>query len=257
MTDGWDLHAVVRSCTPTIDNVNTNNRMEDLFPKFASLTFQNDAGSPFSCQDDNTDFRYQGLDEIYKELCTEPDPIITSPPVSELATSIPKSQGFEVQHQQPRMSRNSRNDFPAQIHSRRRKNQQMKMVHQLTQEQLSADLWSWRKYGQKPIKGSPYPSGEHAHPRPTHRSSLAGSTRSKPSAGARTAVVPEPSCSSSSLASGSSFSPTASLPEGASAAWMEDDVVEMEEATDDDDLLIPNTVMTEDIFKGFQELSSM
>ncbi|KAK3037253.1 hypothetical protein RJ639_030146 [Escallonia herrerae] len=248
MTDGWDLHAVVRSCTPTIDNANTNNHMEDLFPKFASLTCQNDAESPFSYQDDNTDFRYQGLDEIYKELCTEPELIITGPAVREPTTSIPNTQGFEGQ-QQPRMSRNSCNDSPAQIHSRRRKNQQMKMVHQLTQEQLSADLWSWRKYGQKPIKG-----GEHTHPRPTHRSSLAGSTRSKPSPGARNAVVPKPSCSSSSLASGCSFFPTASLAEGESASWIEDDVVEMEEATDDDDLLIPNTVMTEDIFKGFQEL---
>lgn len=27
----------------------------------------------------------------------------------------------------------------------------------MTQEELSADSWAWRKYGQKPIKGSPYP----------------------------------------------------------------------------------------------------
>jgi len=24
-------------------------------------------------------------------------------------------------------------------------------------EDVPADLWAWRKYGQKPIKGSPYP----------------------------------------------------------------------------------------------------
>jgi len=24
-------------------------------------------------------------------------------------------------------------------------------------ENLSSDIWAWRKYGQKPIKGSPYP----------------------------------------------------------------------------------------------------
>jgi len=24
-------------------------------------------------------------------------------------------------------------------------------------EALNSDVWAWRKYGQKPIKGSPYP----------------------------------------------------------------------------------------------------
>ena len=38
-----------------------------------------------------------------------------------------------------------------------RKSQQKKMVCQVTADNLSADLWAWRKYGQKPIKGSPYP----------------------------------------------------------------------------------------------------
>lgn len=38
-----------------------------------------------------------------------------------------------------------------------RKSQQKKMVCHVTADNLSADLWAWRKYGQKPIKGSPYP----------------------------------------------------------------------------------------------------
>ena len=74
----------------------------------------------------------------------------------------------------------------------------------------SADPWAWRKYGQKPIKGSPYPrgyyrcstdkacaarkmvercrdnpdgfiltntGGEHSHPAPVHRNSLAGTAQ--------------------------------------------------------------------------------
>ena len=33
----------------------------------------------------------------------------------------------------------------------------MKKVCHIPAEGLSSDMWAWRKYGQKPIKGSPYP----------------------------------------------------------------------------------------------------
>jgi hypothetical protein len=48
-----------------------------------------------------------------------------------------------------------------------RKNQARKVVcipapaalagGRITGEVVPSDLWAWRKYGQKPIKGSPYP----------------------------------------------------------------------------------------------------
>ncbi|TKY51348.1 WRKY transcription factor 27 [Spatholobus suberectus] len=120
-----------------------------------------------------------------------------------------QKQEFQVpQNNSPVASPNTQPQTPK---SRKRKNQQKKMVCHVTADNLSADLWAWRKYGQKPIKGSPYPrnyyrcssskgcmarkqversntetdmfivtyTGDHTHPLPTHRNSLAGSTRSK------------------------------------------------------------------------------
>ncbi|CAN8230862.1 unnamed protein product [Cochlearia groenlandica] len=38
-----------------------------------------------------------------------------------------------------------------------KKNQQKRVIEQVKEENLLMDAWAWRKYGQKPIKGSPYP----------------------------------------------------------------------------------------------------
>ncbi|KAG6532648.1 hypothetical protein ZIOFF_006498 [Zingiber officinale] len=92
--------------------------------------------------------------------------------------------------------------------SKRRKNPVKKVSCQVPANGVHPDRWAWRKYGQKPIKGSPYPrcssskaceakkqversradpemlhityTAEHNHPVPTHRNSLAGTTRQKP-----------------------------------------------------------------------------
>ncbi|CAH9069004.1 unnamed protein product [Cuscuta europaea] len=91
-----------------------------------------------------------------------------------------------------------------------RKNGHKRVVIQVGAEELSKDdKWAWRKYGQKPIKGSPYPrsyyrcssakgclarkqveksnsepgtfivtyTAEHSHSHPTRRNSLAGTMR--------------------------------------------------------------------------------
>ncbi|KAH0673046.1 hypothetical protein KY284_024133 [Solanum tuberosum] len=41
--------------------------------------------------------------------------------------------------------------------TRTRKNQSIKLTYELLQEELRNDIWTWRKYGQKHIKGSPFP----------------------------------------------------------------------------------------------------
>ncbi|KAK6137388.1 hypothetical protein DH2020_028860 [Rehmannia glutinosa] len=94
---------------------------------------------------------------------------------------------------------------------KKRKNQHKRVVIQVSAEGLASDMWAWRKYGQKPIKGSPYPrsyyrcssskgclarkqveqscsdpgmfivtyTAEHSHSQPTRRNSLAGTVRQK------------------------------------------------------------------------------
>nr|TKR74827.1 WRKY transcription factor 35 family protein [Populus alba] len=53
-------------------------------------------------------------------------------------------------------------------------------------EVVPSDLWAWRKYGEKHIKGSPYPRGYYRCSSSKgclakkHRNALAGSTRSQP-----------------------------------------------------------------------------
>lgn len=96
------------------------------------------------------------------------------------------------------------------IFSFSKKKQNKNIVKKVVAEDgVLCDAWSWRKYGQKPIKGSPYPrsyykcstskkclarkqvekshldpkvylvtyNAEHNHPQPTRRNSLAGITR--------------------------------------------------------------------------------
>nr|ACG45221.1 WRKY39v2 - superfamily of TFs having WRKY and zinc finger domains [Zea mays] len=147
---------------------------------------------------------------------TTPTPTPTLPPaagehrqstVTAVDVPLPQVRPAPAARAQP-----SGRQVPGSVpRSKRRKNQVKKVVCHVPADGSSSDMWAWRKYGQKPIKGSPYPrgyyrcssskgcaarkqversradpntfiltyTGEHNHAAPTHRNSLAGTTRNK------------------------------------------------------------------------------
>ncbi|KAJ9139828.1 hypothetical protein P3X46_030526 [Hevea brasiliensis] len=201
--------------------------------------------------------------------------------------------------------------------SRKKKRHLKRQAMQVTAESLCNDMWAWRKYGQKPIKGSPYPrnyyrcssskgcaarkqversntdpnmfivnyTGDHTHPRPIHRNSLAGSTRNKFLSNQKPANKrsEEPSAGKapcSSPLSATSLSPTTPLSapiehetanenikitqaanmDGAdleSQAMESDSNGDGDYYEDEDDILIPNRTFNEDMFKDLQELGTV
>ncbi|XP_076931023.1 WRKY transcription factor 22-like [Bidens hawaiensis] len=196
MDDEWDLHAVVRSCnTNSTDATGTNAT--------TAIDYDDDFDviNPFSYPNMGDNLS-EGLEEVYQEGCSQQ--LMTT--AATATSTVPVSVSDEPLHDML----NASDQISTETPSRKRKNQQKKMVVELTQEELCSDTWAWRKYGQKPIKGSPFPrnyykcsttkacearkqveqshmdptifivsySGEHIHPPPTHRSPLAGSTRS-------------------------------------------------------------------------------
>ncbi|KAL3630653.1 WRKY transcription factor [Castilleja foliolosa] len=302
--DDWDLHAVVRGCAAVIATS-------------AAPTLPTTDQNSFDFLKDDNGTYFQGLQEAYRELCGDapsPPTITTAGATSMFSLPVTHSvlqprQGMvhilkaplqmnnlqsqeNIHFNNPRLGSSSSHSFPATNphpnRQRRRKNQQMKIVRQMTQEELSADSWAWRKYGQKPIKGSTYPrnyyrcstskgcaarkqverspndpglfvvyfTGEHTHPRPTHRSSLAGITRSKLSSPGRISAAKNNNKGNLNMISSSS-SPAGFTPSTTVVA-AENNEVEMAEdedgGRDDDDeniFMIPND--DEDLFKGFHD----
>ncbi|KAG9445497.1 hypothetical protein H6P81_011625 [Aristolochia fimbriata] len=219
MDDDWDLQAVVRRCFVAAAATSTSGSMASATTTASVPQPQPDLFAFLSrsllLEEENCDHLMDFPDLLATEtamqeleqLCKPFSPQIKQTqhlalPTSTISIPAPAVQPIS-QPQRPSHSQISR--------SKRRKNQQKRVVCQVPAEGLSSDLWAWRKYGQKPIKGSPYPRGyyrcssskgclarkqlersrtdpsmfvitytaEHNHPLPTHRNSLAGCTRNK------------------------------------------------------------------------------
>ncbi|XP_050221033.1 probable WRKY transcription factor 27 [Mercurialis annua] len=289
--------------------------LQDSYKPFLPIS-RNHGNIPISPINHFGEFLISGQNDPQLAPPLPPPPPPVPPPMS-----APFNLSFDSIDQEPRQSQKlhqqsrpipvislrTAQSVPAS-RSRKKKGHLKKQVMQVAAENLSNDVWAWRKYGQKPIKGSPFPrnyyrcsstkgcgarkqversnidpamfivsyTGDHSHPRPTHRNSLAGSTRNKfPTLQKANSDDLEKlgACSSSPL-SGTSLSPTTPL----SAASMDHEVatapakesimkpedqghrMESDGGDDDDyfgdDILIPNLTLNEDLLKDLHELNS-
>ncbi|KAG5249373.1 WRKY transcription factor [Salix suchowensis] len=221
MEDSWDLQALVRSGSGT--NYEDFTKITNDPPSlFAPLSFYQDELFNFQeTFEPPTDFDglYKPLYPVLHQNFNSPQSNILGTTISTTSISVPK----EVKERQKVQKKRSvspesatcanTDDATGAAKSKRRKNQHKKVVQHVKEDGLSSDMWAWRKYGQKPIKGSPYPrsyyrcsslkgclarkqversrtdpsifiityTAEHNHAHPTRRSSLAGSTRIRPS----------------------------------------------------------------------------
>lgn len=159
---------------------------------------------------------------------------------------------------------------------KKRKNQHKRVVIQVSAEGLSSDMWAWRKYGQKPIKGSPYPrsyyrcssskgclarkqveqsctepgmfiityTAEHSHSQPTRRNSLAGTVRQK-----------FPSPAKLEKSSSPKTSQKATVAERDATATPPSRIKEEKnnEVKVDDEYTVSDFVFNEDFFSGLEE----
>ncbi|KAI6707718.1 hypothetical protein NL676_010680 [Syzygium grande] len=265
MEEDWDLHAVVRGfAASSSSSSSAATSAAAMATTSADLT----PHVPVSCSSFGVVKKDEGfvsppypydarrssleeLHELYKPFFPKPEPLVFQDAAASALPSFGGVSGQPTFRQQPTPANNNAS-APASStgscmtsspspgsRSKRRKSQLKKVCH-VPAESLSSDIWAWRKYGQKPIKGSPYPRGyyrcssskgcmarkqvernrsdpgmfivtytaEHNHPAPTHRNSLAGSTRQKPVM-PQTDTVGDPSAAATSKRPCSS--PTASV----------------------------------------------
>ncbi|KAF3590756.1 hypothetical protein DY000_02027166 [Brassica cretica] len=227
------------------------------------------------------------LGELYKPFYPfSTQTILTS------SVSVPEdSRSFRDDKEQRRhgclLSNGSRVDHVRITESKSKKskkNQQKRVVEQVKEENLLSDAWAWRKYGQKPIKGSPYPrsyyrcssskgclarkqvernpqnpekftityTNEHNHELPTRRNSLAGSTRAKSS-------QPKPSITKKSgkqVVSSPTSNPVITSPDESSVAVQDMGISEMSTYQATEEIEGMSTSLPSDLLSGIGNFPS-
>ncbi|KAE9595458.1 hypothetical protein Lal_00031280 [Lupinus albus] len=294
MEQDWDLYAVVRGCSTVTSSTTTTTATTSSTSSSTFATCYNPAASS-SCQSlsisNPFEAKNSSIEELH-ELCkpfflkSHPSPssssFQTSSPISSFSYS-PSSP--KPRHTQPKQQPHHYAGSATTPRSKRRKNQ-LKKVCQVAAENLSSDIWAWRKYGQKPIKGSPYPrgyyrcssskgclarkqvernrseptmfivtyTGEHNHPAPSHRNSLAGSTRQKP-------LTPETATGEESdkLCAKTTSPETSGAEEEVELGTKSESKEDIEELMNDDEeeneFGLPDMVLNDDFFEGLDELT--
>lgn len=317
MEEDWDLQAVVRGCastastatsstlttgSTTVTTITNNNTsfLANFHPNSGFSAFGVEQGGQlFSFPDPIEETNvFEELHELYKPFFPKSEPLspqtspipalssfssLTSFPSSKAQTQRQQQQQQQQLLQQPKQSQSG---SATNQRSKRRKNL-LKKVCQVPAEGLSSDIWAWRKYGQKPIKGSPYPRGyyrcssskgclarkqversksdpgmfivtytaEHNHPAPTHRNSLAGSTRQKP-------LAPQ------TVTDGDPKKPTSAKPSSPETSMEEELVLPQSTTTDskeeredlgedeeEDEFGISDVALTDDFFMDLEGFS--
>ncbi|XP_004510691.1 WRKY transcription factor 22-like [Cicer arietinum] len=286
MEEDWDLHAVVRGCTTVTTTTTTTiaTPSSSSSSLFETTSYQPSTSSCSLFSISNPfEAKTSSIEELH-ELCK---PFFTkshTPSSNSFSYSSPKSSHTQQKQHQLHLAASATTP-----RSKRRKIQ-LKKVCEVHAENLSSDIWAWRKYGQKPIKGSPYPrgyyrcssskgclarkqvernksdptmfivtyTGEHSHPAPTHRNSLAGSTRQKPLS-PQTVTVGD---TSQHLTKPVSVSPTTSEAEEEEAAPLSAKSETKEELEDlimnddeENEFELSDMVVTDDFFEGLDELT--
>ncbi|CAA3033434.1 WRKY transcription factor 22-like [Olea europaea subsp. europaea] len=288
MDDDWDLQAVVRSCCTTTSTSSATSSTVATTTSGGSHLF-----SSFNTQQDVNFTSFQDLFEPRKHSFFEDLQDLYKPFFSQSKTISPLSvlgglqdlpQQAQIQPKQSLVAVKSSTSNTPSSRSKRRKNHLKKVCH-VPADSLSNDMWSWRKYGQKPIKGSPYPRGyykcstskscmarkqvernrsdpgmfivtytaEHNHPMPTHRNSLAGSTRQK------LATTPSTEADDTDKITCSTPVSPAESPSTAQEkveSSREDRENQVEADGEDDEFSVSNMDLDDDFFVGLEEFTS-